>query len=49
MEEYIYFFQPYHLSRSPAPFGGGRQTYTLADFFVRNLMPKNFYLKLFSE
>ncbi len=41
---YNLIFKQYHLSSPLAPLGGGaeRWTYALADFFVRNLMPKNF-------
>ncbi len=43
---YNLIFKPYHLSSPLAPLRG-RQTYAPAGFFVQNLMPKIFYLKLF--
>ncbi len=42
----LLFFKDGNLSNSLAP-PGGRQTYGPADFFVRNSISNNFYLKLF--
>ncbi len=44
---YIIRFQMYWSLGLPTPLVGRDETYVLADFFVQNSIPINFYLNLF--
>ncbi len=48
-EKYIPLFSTISSFEAPSSTPGEDRTYALADFFVRNLMLKNFYLKLFLD